>query len=973
MRRFPRREQRFASTSASSTSTCSMPPPVIGSGGECQRGPAAGTCSDRPAGAGRGPRAGPGGSAPPAPAPGRPAGRPPPRPAGPPEAEGHPGLPDRVRLTGGHLGGGGLGHLLHPAQSPGGPVHLLAGPTEPALRPRQSHLGARGRLRGDRLAEHRPVLHPHVGRAPGRPRRVARGLRDRRGQGMGPPPPRGRPAALPDDLLRRGGGDHPVVAVVRPDRPVDPGWSAPADEPARVQHLRPGLQPEQRGSGRGHGDRPVLHHPGAGAHPDPPARTAGDLWELTCRSRRWRRGSPRPCSSLPASWSWRYSSGSPAVTARRAAPAGHQGQPLPPARRPRRHRPLPDLHHRGQLAAGPRPDRSTAAAALPDPPGVVDLCDGVDQRASRALPHEQLHRHRGDRGRDAGHVDRGGLRLRVLGVPLQTHHLRGLPGHHDGADRGHLLHQPPDGGEPRVVQLVPGAHRPVPRHRVRGVPHAPGVPRAPRRAAGRRQDRRSRAPPVHDPYRRAPGQAGDRRARPVRVLLCLQPVPVAPDRHQERPVPHCPDRAQIPEHPADQQHQRHLRRHRPGLHPPVRAAARLPEAARPGIDRRSRKGMTRTRKSNVPILPRKRIRHALPTTLIAGALLAAGLAGCSASTSSSTAQQSSGIVNPAACGLSALASAAKPVQIVMWHELVRTNNDWLVNATNAFNSSQSQVHVSLVQQPDYKTLFEKYKAGLSTGDLPDVAQFEDTTVQQLVDSQSTVPVQDCIDASHYSLSDYLPRTLKFYNVQNVQRSMPWAVSDVIMYYDPGKFAKAGLDPNNPPQTLAQVMQDSQKIVASGAATHGIALHAQPYVFEYLLAKSGGEYVNNGNGRTSRTTDANLTSPTATKIWNWWDQMVKSGLALNTGSDPNSIDHLLAIGTGNAAMTFEASGVVGPIEAVLSSGQYKGTQIAAAPLPALTTGGGVPVGDGSLWIGNHSSLAKRAAAWKFIQYLDLSPY
>jgi len=379
--------------------------------------------------------------------------------------------------------------------------------------------------------------------------------------------------------------------------------------------------------------------------------------------------------------------------------------------------------------------------------------------------------------------------------------------------------------------------------------------------------------------------------------------------------------------------------------------------------------MTRTRKSNVPTLPRKRIRHALPTTLIAGALLAAGLAGCSASTSSSTAQQSSGIVNPAACGLSALASAAKPVQIVMWHELVRTNNDWLVNATNAFNSSQSQVHVSLVQQPDYKTLFEKYKAGLSTGDLPDVAQFEDTTVQQLVDSQSTVPVQDCIDASHYSLSDYLPRTLKFYNVQNVQRSMPWAVSDVIMYYDPGKFAKAGLDPNNPPQTLAQVMQDSQKIVASGAATHGIALHAQPYVFEYLLAKSGGEYVNNGNGRTSRTTDANLTSPTATKIWNWWDQMVKSGLALNTGSDPNSIDHLLAIGTGNAAMTFEASGVVGPIEAVLSSGQYKGTQIAAAPLPALTTGGGVPVGDGSLWIGNHSSLAKRAAAWKFIQYLD----
>ena len=380
--------------------------------------------------------------------------------------------------------------------------------------------------------------------------------------------------------------------------------------------------------------------------------------------------------------------------------------------------------------------------------------------------------------------------------------------------------------------------------------------------------------------------------------------------------------------------------------------------------------MTRTRKATVPTPTRKRMRHAPPTTLVAVALLAAALlAGCSSSSTTATATQSTNIVNPAACGLSALASATKPVQIVMWHELIQTNDTWLVNATNAFNDSQNQVHVTLVQQPDYQTLFEKYKAGLSTGDLPDVAQFEDTTVQQLIDSQSTVPVQDCIDASHYSLSDYLPRTLKEYNVQNVQRSMPWAVSDVIMYYDPGKFAKAGLNPNDPPQTLAEVMQDSQKIVASGAATHGIALHSQPYVFEYLLAKSGGEYVNNGNGRISRATAANLTGPTAMKVWSWWNQMVKSGLALNTGSDPNSIDHLLAIGEGNAAMTFEASGVVGPIEAVLGSGQYKGTEIATAPLPALTTGGGVPVGDGSLWISNHSSLAKRAAAWKFIQYLD----
>ena len=79
--------------------------------------------------------------------------------------------------------------------------------------------------------------------------------------------------------------------------------------------------------------------------------------------------------------------------------------------------------------------------------------------------------------------------------------------------------------------------------------------------------------------------------------------------------------------------------------------------------------------------------------------------------------------------------------------------------------------------------------------------------------------------------------------------------------------------------------------------------------------------------------------------------------------------LIAIATGNAAMTFEASGIIGAVEAVLASGQYPGVQIRTASLPALTTGGGVPVGDGSLWISAHASLAQRAAAWQLIQYLD----
>jgi len=54
--------------------------------------------------------------------------------------------------------------------------------------------------------------------------------------------------------------------------------------------------------------------------------------------------------------------------------------------------------------------------------------------------------------------------------------------------------------------------------------------------------------------------------------------------------------------------------------------------------------------------------------------------------------------------------------------------------------------------------------------------------------------------------------------------------------------------------------------------------------------------------------------------------------------------------------------------VLESGQYKTVKIDTAPLPSINGGGGVPAGDGSLWISKSASLEQRAAAWQFVKYL-----
>ena len=322
-----------------------------------------------------------------------------------------------------------------------------------------------------------------------------------------------------------------------------------------------------------------------------------------------------------------------------------------------------------------------------------------------------------------------------------------------------------------------------------------------------------------------------------------------------------------------------------------------------------------------------------------------------------------------ACPVGALDNAKdKPVEITMWHVLTAANEAVLVDLVNAFETENPDVDVKLVNQTTYQDLFEKYRAGLETGDLPDVGQFEETTVQQLVDSQSTVSMADCVKADKYSLKDFLPRTVSYYTTEGVLRSMPWLISNPVVVFNRTAVAKAGIDPDQAPATFEELRDYAKKVVDSGVATHGMALHVEPYVNEFLYAKSGLEYVNNANGRKARATKSLLASKGGVEIWTWWRDMIESGLASNTGATPNDFTHLYSLGTGDAAMTFEASGALGPIAAVLAEGEFAGTEIGVWPLPALKPGGGVPVGDGSLWIPKASSAVKKAAAWQLIKFL-----
>ena len=272
-----------------------------------------------------------------------------------------------------------------------------------------------------------------------------------------------------------------------------------------------------------------------------------------------------------------------------------------------------------------------------------------------------------------------------------------------------------------------------------------------------------------------------------------------------------------------------------------------------------------------------------------------------------TAVPEAGAANSTSCPLAALKKASKPVELTMWHSMNRGLGDALQKLTDQFNSSQSDVKVSLVNQIDYVQTFTKYKAGLSTGDLPDIVQLQETEQQQMIDTGTVVPASVCAKADKYSFDDFLPRVLSYFTIYATQYAMPFNTSGPVLLYNKKAFSAAGLDPEKPPTNLDEVRAAAEKLKTAGVSAP-LGLKTEPGYFEHWRAMANKLYVNNSNGRKERATKATFDDATGRQVFGWLSGMVKDGLAETNSDLGGNFDNLLGIQSGSHAMAFDTSAV-----------------------------------------------------------------
>ena len=241
-------------------------------------------------------------------------------------------------------------------------------------------------------------------------------------------------------------------------------------------------------------------------------------------------------------------------------------------------------------------------------------------------------------------------------------------------------------------------------------------------------------------------------------------------------------------------------------------------------------------------------------------------------------------------GLLAAGALALPAQaqteITWWHSMSGALGEWVNGLANDFNASQKAYKVTPVFKGTYPESMSAAIAAFRAGNAPHVLQvFEVGTATMMASKGAIKPVAQLMReaGAKFDPASYVPAVAGYYTAPNGEMmSLPFNSSTPVFWYNKDAFKAAGLDPEKPPKTWADVVSTAAKLKASG--------HKCPYTtawqswvqLETFSAWHDTEFATQRNGFNGLNARLNVTSPLHVRHMETLANMSKEGLFVYKG-------------------------------------------------------------------------------------------
>lgn len=180
-------------------------------------------------------------------------------------------------------------------------------------------------------------------------------------------------------------------------------------------------------------------------------------------------------------------------------------------------------------------------------------------------------------------------------------------------------------------------------------------------------------------------------------------------------------------------------------------------------------------------------------------------------------------VAPAATTAPAEPAKPAPITITFWSGMGAPDNVPLAALVKQFNAENKDGITVEQTELDWATLYSKLVLDFKTGNAPDVVTLHQTNLVENISKGILEPIDDLYKQVGIDPTDFVDTAWKGTQVDGKQYAIPNDMHPYVLFYNVDLFKAAGLDPNKPPKTGAELLDYAQKLTIPAKNQYGIGL------------------------------------------------------------------------------------------------------------------------------------------------------
>jgi sn-glycerol 3-phosphate transport system substrate-binding protein len=311
-------------------------------------------------------------------------------------------------------------------------------------------------------------------------------------------------------------------------------------------------------------------------------------------------------------------------------------------------------------------------------------------------------------------------------------------------------------------------------------------------------------------------------------------------------------------------------------------------------------------------------------------------------------------------------SAQARTTVIMWHSMAGSLGQILQTIVTQYNQSQNKYFVKAQYKGNYSESLTSAIASFRAHRAPEIVQvFEVGTATMLGSRGAIVPFYQLMQQNHIQLpsKEFMPAIGGYYaNSKGQLMALPFNSSSPVLYYNKNAFKKAGLNPNQPPQTWPAMEYAGAALLKAGYQCGFTTAWPSWIQMEVFSAWHNKPFATHNNGLSSLNARVKFNYPLLVKHLTFLAKMQQRKIFQYGGQEDDASALFIS---NKCPMMMQSSGSLANLKSTVNF------PLGIGRLP-YWPGKGAPqntsIGGAALWVlAGHSQLEYQATA-SFLKFL-----